>query len=257
MRHVGRRYGHVPPALQVVQVGGLAHRGSVWQFHCSAMADDPPDIPTVVIPYRNRKMHLDCVLTRFQHLKVVVVEQCDAHPFNRGALLNIGYCKAREQGAARVLLHDCDLVPDDTLLRMYLEPWPMPIVHFGARFRRYNNAKKYFGGVHGFSAGDFPGYPNHFWGWGGEDDALRDRVNLRNATYARQGEYLDLEGHATARDKLQTLRPQDKCVDRWEKLSTDRAMYDNHRHNTLEKEVRWEQVTDRLAWGCITLRRTE
>jgi len=220
------------------------------------MADGPPDIPTVVIPYRGRKMHLECVLTRFVHLNVVVVEQCDTHPFNRGALLNIGYCKAREQGAHRVLLHDCDLVPDDVLLRMYLEPWPVPIVHFGARFRRYNNSKKYFGGVHGFCSGDFPGYPNHFWGWGGEDDALRSRVNLRNTTYARHGEYLDLEGYLTANDKLKTLQPKEKCADRWEKMASDCATNDNHRYNTLQKEIHWETVHDRLAWGYIRLHRT-
>lgn len=220
------------------------------------MADDPHDIPTVVIPYRGRKMHLDCVLARFQHLNVVVVEQCDALPFNRGALLNIGYCKARAEGAQRVLMHDCDLVPDDTLLRMYLEPWPMPVVHFGARFRRYNNSKNYFGGVHGFCAGDFPGYPNHFWGWGGEDDALRTRVNLRNTTYARRGEYLDLEGYPTAKDKLKTLRPNEKCTDRWEKIASDCARDDDHRHNTLKKEIQWAQMTKRLAWGYIRLHRT-
>ena len=125
------------------------------------MCDVSQDVPTIVIPYRNRRAHLDCVLVRFADFPVVVVEQCDEHPFNRGALLNAGYVKAREYGAQRIILHDCDLVPDDKLLGMYREHWPMPIVHFGARFRRYNNSRTYFGGVHGFCAGSFPGFPNH------------------------------------------------------------------------------------------------
>ena len=219
------------------------------------MADISDDVPTIVIPYRARKMHLDCILPRFANFPVVVVEQTDSLPFNRGALLNLGYCKARALGATRIILHDCDLVPDDTLLMMYREPWPRPIVHFGARFRRYNNSKKYFGGVHGFTAGDFPGYPNHFWGWGGEDDALRNRVNLQHATYARKGEYLDLEGYTTAKDKLRSLPRNERCNDRWERLAGDNPMADNHRVSTVRKEERWERVKYNMVWGCITLRR--
>jgi hypothetical protein len=122
-------------------------------------------------------------------------------------------------------------------------------VHFGARFRRYNNSKKYFGGVHGFCGGDFPGYPNHFWGWGGEDDALRNRVNLQLATYARKGEYLDLEGYTTAKDKLRSLPRHERCNDRWEKIDNDKPMDDNHRGNTVHKEERWTRITDKLVWG--------
>lgn len=219
------------------------------------MCDTPLDVPTIVIPYRNRRAHLDCVLTRFRDFPVVVVEQCDAHPFNRGALLNAGYCKARDNGAERVILHDCDLVPDDRLITMYRESWPLPVVHFGARFRRYNNDKKYFGGVHGFFAGEFPGYPNHFWGWGGEDDALHNRVDLRRATYARHGEYLDLEGFPTARDKLRHLPHDQRCADKYERLASDDVRNDNHRCSSLRKSERWEDMENGLIWGCITLHR--
>ena len=185
---------------------------------------------------------------------VVVVEQCDRLPFNRGALLNVGYNKAREMGARRVILHDCDLVPDDTLLAMYREEWPLPIVHFGARFRRYNDSKAYFGGVHGFHAGEFPGYPNQFWGWGGEDDALRARVDLRRTTFARRGEYLDLEGYATARDKLKHLPLSERCPDKYEKMAQDNRAADNHRVGAPLCTAVWKP-RDNVMWGCITYHR--
>ena len=216
-----------------------AHRGS-------------SDIPTIVIPFRNRHTHLDCVLTRFRDFPVIVVEQADDLPFNRGALLNIGYVHARERGAHRVILHDCDLVPDDTLLSMYREHWPSPVIHFGARFRRYNNSARYFGGVHGFCGGSFPGYPNHFWGWGGEDDALRTRVT--ESLSARRGEYLDLEGYTHARDKLNTLLPKDKCNNRWELLRSDDPCNDNHRTHDLGADITWECMNG-IEWGCIRFRR--
>jgi len=192
------------------------------------------------------------VLTRFQEFPVVVVEQADNLPFNRGALLNIGYVRAREQGARRVIMHDCDLVPDDTMLSMYREHWPSSVIHFGARFRRYNNSNRYFGGVHGFYGGSFPGYPNNFWGWGGEDDALRKRVP--ESLSARRGEYLDLEGYTQARDKLDALRPEDKCNNRWELLSSDDQRRDNHRRHGIGADITWEHVNG-IEWGCITLRR--
>jgi len=227
-------------------------RGGKWNVHMSAHTGGSPDIPTVVIPYRGREDHLRCMLARLHHMPVVVVEQCDAHPFNRGSLLNAGYLKAREGGAHRVILHDVDLVPDDTLLAMYSERWPKPVVHFGARFARYNNSNKYFGGVHGFVGGYYPGYPNHYYGWGGEDDALRKRVSRRDVTFARKGQYLDLEGHTTARDKLDTLQPEQKCNNRWELLDQDDVRADNHRVHTASRDERWERQQDNVLWGYIT-----
>ena len=195
------------------------------------------------------------MLARLHHFQVVVVVQCDDLPFNRGSLLNAGYCKARENGAGRVILHDVDLVPDDTLLRMYSEPWPRPIVHFGARFNRYNNSALYFGGVHGFVEGHFPGYPNNYWGWGGEDDALRRRVRRRDVTYARQGVYLDLEGYVSPRDKLDSLSSEQKCNNKRELLQQDTPRTDNHRIHALDRSCKWESGRGNLIWGYITHRR--
>lgn len=206
--------------------------------------------PTIVIPYRDRQTHLDCLLSRLGNFPVIVVEQQDQLLFNRGALLNIGFEQATSQGAGRVILHDCDLVPDDTLLRMYTEEWPMPIVHFGARFRRYNNSSKYFGGVHGFTASSFPGYPNHFWGWGGEDDVLRKRVNLRKCTYPRTGEYLDLEGYYTARDKLNHTPHKLRCQDKYEKIRADDMTQDNHRKGYPYTNITWTN-RGKVQWGNV------
>lgn len=211
------------------------------------------NVPIIVIPYRDRKTHLDCILARFARFHVVVVEQCDNRRFNRGALLNIGFNKALSLGAKRVILHDCDLVPDDTLLTMYTDDWPRPIVHFGARFRRYNNWKTYFGGVHGFHVDFFPGYPNQFWGWGGEDDALRTRVELKDVTYAKKGEYLDLEGYSTAKQKLQHTPYSIRCANKHELLRTDCRSDDNHIQGIASHTAQWDEYySECLTWGYIT-----
>ena len=134
---------------------------------------------------------------------------------------------------------------------MYREPWPRPVVHFGARFRRYNNSKKYFGGVHGFTEGTFPGYPNGYWGWGGEDDALRKRVDLRSVTFACQGEYLDLEGFTTAKEKLRTLNEHTKCMNRWELLKNDNPSADNHRKHNVQFDVTWHTESAKVTTGKV------
>jgi hypothetical protein len=46
----------------------------------------------------------------------------------------------------------------------------------------------HFGGVNALSATDFQkinGYSNNFWGWGGEDDQLYQRVRFNNLTIVR------------------------------------------------------------------------
>ncbi len=56
---------------------------------------------SIVIPYRNRKEHLDYFIKHTVPLienlllktKVVVVEQCEGKLFNRGKLLNVGFKK--------------------------------------------------------------------------------------------------------------------------------------------------------------------
>lgn len=137
---------------------------------------------------------------------------------------------------------------------MYKEPWPAPVVHFGARFQRYNNRKSYFGGVHGFHVDHFVGYPNQFWGWGGEDDALLKRIDLRRVTYARKGEYLDLEGFKTAKDKLKQLSHSQRCSNKYELLKADDASTDNHIVSPIKHEASWRHENDSIIWGFITFR---
>ena len=55
-------------------------------------------------------------------------------------------------------------------------------VHSAAVWDRYNQNPKYFGGIVSFNSSMFNtinGYPNNFWGWGGEDDELYKRTKKR------------------------------------------------------------------------------
>ena len=52
------------------------------------------------------------------------------------------------------------------------------------------------------------GFPNNFWGWGGEDDELRNRMREMKMGYRpKTGSLVDLE-NMTLQEKLEVLRSQ-------------------------------------------------
>lgn len=146
----------------------------------------------IIVPYRNRESHL----TRFiaetsKYLKskkikyeIIIVEQSDDKPFNRGKLLNIGFFKAKNLGCEYIVFHDVDMIPIEVDYS-YSE---LPL-HLATNFEFEHDKSKnlsfddYFGGVTMFSSDIFErvnGYSNNYWGWGFEDDDLLFRVSEKN-----------------------------------------------------------------------------
>ena len=121
-------------------------------------------------------------------LVVVVVQSDDGRRFNRGQCLNVGYREAVRHFApsplASVILHDVDLLPSAGLRRFYVEP-PRPgrPTHLAApsawgKYDMPGYSDVFFGGVTAFHPPDFEacnGFPNDYWGWGMEDDQVRNR----------------------------------------------------------------------------------
>ncbi len=105
----------------------------------------------------------------------------DNRKFNRGKLLNIGFDLARRDGCRVFVFHDVDLLPSTANLLPYYsaEPAPRSPVHIARVWDRYSANAKYFGGIVAFSREQYEainGYPNNFWGWGGEDDEMYKRI---------------------------------------------------------------------------------
>jgi hypothetical protein len=164
--------------------------------------------PAVVVCYRpertcDRPAQLAQLLQRLHDLApaapVYVIEQSDdGRRFNRGALLNYGTRLALDDGARGVILHDCDLLPSDDLGQYYRDAQNLARspVHIAAAYERYKS-EHFFGGVVGLSRAHIlrvNGFPNRFWGWGGEDQALRERcLRLDLRPVAARGTIKDLE----------------------------------------------------------------
>jgi len=146
----------------------------------------------IIVPYRDRPAHLKKFTQHtFDFLKqsniefeIVVVEQIDDKPFNRGKLLNVGYLKAKELGCNYVVFHDVDMLPIEVDYSYSEVP-----LHLATNFDlEYEKAKNlefddYFGGVTMMSNSTFEtinGYSNLYWGWGFEDDDLLFRCAEKN-----------------------------------------------------------------------------
>ena len=148
----------------------------------------------VIIPYRNREEHLADFITHFNkldnsnisgsQLDVYIIEQNNEDKFNRGLLLNIGYLLAKENMRYdRYIFHDVDLFPSQSIYELYFVEPKKQIHYIIPKEEHKYNFHNYFGGVVGLTdeiLQKVNGYPNNFFGWGGEDDALYNRITANN-----------------------------------------------------------------------------
>ena len=179
----------------------------------------------IIIPFRDntkdktRMKQLNQLSTYFDsylkayNFEIFVVEQSDdGRKFNRGQLLNIGFEYAVMYGCTNFIFHDVDLLPSEELKEYYINTPKKEPVHIAAVWDRYNSNPKYFGGIVAFDKEMFEkinGYPNNFWGWGGEDDALYKRTKkFYNILKVKKGSIKDLED-LNLQEKLDYLKEND------------------------------------------------
>lgn len=159
----------------------------------------------VIVPFRDlhpeqrRQEHLKAFVPRMTQFleaagapfKVFIVEQSsDDRKFNRGKLLNIGFDMACKEGYQVFVFHDVDLLPSPELTDYYVRiPQENRPVHIARVWQRYSGNTRYFGGVVAFSETQFKainGFPNNFWGWGGEDDEMYTRTKEVKYVHTRK-----------------------------------------------------------------------
>lgn len=143
-----------------------------------------PEMTTYVI-ISNLHFNLFTSMIRFlrnseELFRIYIIEQSnDQRRFNRGKLLNIGFDLARKDGCNIFIFHDVDLLPSLELLPYYTTIPENGAVHIARVWQRYSKNPEYFGGIVAFSQQAYEainGFPNNFWGWGGEDDEMMKRV---------------------------------------------------------------------------------
>lgn len=179
-------------------------------------------------------------------MKIFVINQMSYDKkFNRGLLLNIGFDFAKKYDI--IATHDVDMLPDDYLLQYYLHipKHPLHIAHPGSSVKYSYN--KYIGGINIYSAKQYKklnGFPNTFWGWGGEDDALYERITANNMSIIRpnKGKIKELEHKSFHKQKEYTN------TKKWENRVHDVKHWKKNGLSNLEynvnsvKKTRWYTI---------------
>ena len=148
----------------------------------------------ILIPYRDRETHLEQFIALCQEnirkymprTKIVIIEQENGKPFNRGKLLNIGF-ELFKNKTNFFLTHDVDHIPSQQQIMELYTNESLDIL----RIKSAHNQS--LGGIVKFthdSVYKMNGFPNYIWGWGIEDRALYYRSVLReiNITDLRKSE---------------------------------------------------------------------
>jgi len=199
----------------------------------------------IIVPFRNdaddnRKHQLIEFMKYMRHYfanipttmyKIYIIEQSnDGLKFNRGKILNIGFHIAqREYDYSHYIFNDVDLLPSKELYDYYVNTYNHP-VHIANVWNARYNYKNYFGGVVSFTKSQYKkinGFPNNFWGWGGEDDELylRTKDCKYNIIKPKKGKITDLE-NMTFDEKNKILRENEhKNLIKKELLNTHKTTW--------------------------------
>jgi hypothetical protein len=158
---------------------------------------------------RQRKIFislLNILLEPYGDFHIYIIEQSDdKNLFNIGKLKNIGFEIASYENKKidTFIFSDIDTIPDYDLVDYYFknEEYPISMGLKGSRYQNKNEKTKkpFIGALVNFNKKLFNkinGYPNNFWGWGGEDDILLNRLIENNSLklyYPEHGEIIDFE----------------------------------------------------------------
>ena len=205
-----------------------------------------------MVPYRDREKHLrqflphirDYFAERGIAYHIVIAEQADGLPFNRGAIKNAGF----GLGAASdyICFHDVDYLPLEADYRWSDFPaglvWAgaesIPIKASGPTQYITPDMSKFFGGAVLMPNTLFEqvnGYSNQYWGWGYEDTDLVSRFQAANIAVVRQ------------RGSFRPLRHDN------EGYEVDGNLNETAARNRALYQKKWREGAPRQADGLSTL----
>ena len=258
--------------------------------------EESPGYPTVVYPHTETKATI-AIITLFRdndkgarekqrrefirrmnrimapyRYHIFIIEQSDdGQPFNIGKLKNVGFKiageweKTHDMKFTNFIFSDIDMLPDDELLQYYVKPIKKPI-SLAIRGTRYDQRdmelkKIFLGAVLGFNRHDFEeinGYPDNFWGWGGEDDALLYRLvasDVGTVQIPKVGAVIDLEEKKTLAEKLESVVKDNQ---RWEKLYIDLTHWQKNGLSNLNyKLLKMSDEADNTTQHLVDLMKKE
>ncbi|KAJ8923249.1 hypothetical protein NQ315_001805 [Exocentrus adspersus] len=212
----------------------------------------------IIIPFRCRGEHL---LLFLQHMHpflkrqqldytIFIVEQEGDGAFNRAMLMNIGY---KEALAVRdfdcFIFHDIDLLPEDD---RNLYTCPEQPRHMSVAVDIFKYKLPYpaiFGGVSAISKEHFKllnGFSNSFWGWGGEDDDMSNRIRYHHLFISRYPLTI-------ARYTMLTHKKDKPSPNRYDVLKQGQKRFDKDGLNSLKYRLVQKKFTLLYTWILVSI----
>jgi len=168
---------------------------------------------TIIVPFRQRETHLAQFLPHMRaylpHADIVVVEQEEGKPFNRGKLINIGFLETR---AAFFVAHDVDILP----IEVNYDPRSGVTQLASSKIQRSG----YLGGVTKFDAVTFEkvgGYHNDYFHRAEDNELMFNLKRLDIPVVNRFGTFRELPHPRTGPEFIPEL---------WEKAQRPRDIQD-------------------------------
>lgn len=192
---------------------------------------------------RERKLYIQTMnrlLEPYCNFKIYIIEQSnDGEFFNIGKLKNIGFeIASKEHKFDNYIFSDIDTIPDYDLMTYITKSYKniLSLAIRGTRYSSLNNKikKPFLGAMIQVNEKLFKkinGYPNNFWGWGGEDDSIMNRLlecNNNIIYYPKIGSIIDIEEdiHMKTINNIKTkLSESNKNIIKFEKLYSDLTIW--------------------------------
>ncbi|XP_059097172.1 beta-1,4-N-acetylgalactosaminyltransferase bre-4-like [Tigriopus californicus] len=161
---------------------------------------------------------------------IYVVNQADSNDFNRAMLFNVGFAEAiKDANWDCYIFHDVDLLPEDDR-NLYTCPEIPRHMSVAVSTKKYILPYfRMFGGVVALTKSHLfkvNGFSNQFWGWGGEDDDMANRIFHFGMNISRYSEEI-------ARYKMSKHKKEKPSKTRFQSLSKGRRSFNTDGFNNL------------------------
>ncbi|XP_045196286.2 beta-1,4-N-acetylgalactosaminyltransferase bre-4-like isoform X1 [Mercenaria mercenaria] len=231
--------------------------GRYWPITCVARHR-----VAVIVPYRDRETHLKIFLNHMhpflqrQQLDygIFVVESIPDVKFNRALLLNIGFVEASKLYEYDCFVfHDVDLLPENDEISYNCDQSP---THLSSAIdvKKYKLPyHSYFGGVCAFSKEHFKkinGFSNIYFGWGGEDDDIHERIKYSHLKLTRLSSKL-------GRYKMLKHEHANQNPDKILLFKTMKTRHSSDGLNSLKYDVIKQDYRRLYTWILVSINETE
>lgn len=212
----------------------------------------------LIVPFRCRGEHL---LLFLQHMHpflksqqidytIFIIEQDGIGPFNRAMLMNVGFVEALKiQDFDCFIFHDIDLLPEDDR-NIYSCPQQPRHMSVAVDVMEYKLPyTSIFGGVSAITREHFEllnGFSNMFWGWGGEDDDMSNRIRYHNLHISRYPSSI-------ARYTMLTHKKETPSPNRYEVLKTGMKRYHTDGLNSLQYTLVLKKENLLYTWLLVQI----